>query len=236
MSKIHRKLPRLGLWAGGVVLLCLAAGCSSQPEMRPLPPLDSVRIAPPSDEYRIQPGDVLRVKFPYHPEHDIKLPVRPDGRLTLDVTGEIAVAGLTTSELAKVIDQRSAQFLRDPEATVIVAQLAEQRVYVGGEVRVPGFVPYRPGLTPMQAILDRGGFTDTAQLDSVLYITPGEADYQATRIDMTDVVNYGVAEPVTMSANDVVYVPRTFVGDAGSFVRLYIRDMLPIPARMGFTP
>lgn len=215
---------------------CIFASCASTPSVRPLPPLDSVRSAPSTSEYRLQPGDVLRIRFLYHPEHSIKLPIRPDGNLTLDVTGEMKAAGLTTGEFAALIKGRCSDRLRDPEVTVIVAALSQQQVYVGGEVRVPGFVRYHPGLTPMQAILDRGGFTDTAQIDSVLHLTPGEADYQATRIDMRDVLSHGVQEPLVLSANDVVYVPRTFIGDAGAFVRNYIRDMLPIPARMGFAP
>jgi hypothetical protein len=88
----------------------------------------------------------------------------------------------------------------------------------------------------MQAILDRGGFTDTARIDSVLYITLSENEYQGMRIDLTDVVEHGVPEPLVLGANDVLYVPRTFIGNAAVFVRLYIRNVLPIPPRFGFTP
>jgi polysaccharide export outer membrane protein len=219
-----------------VVALLALGGCAQSPAVQPLPPLDSVRVVAVSSEYRIQGGDVLRIKFAYHPEHDVKLPVRPDGKITLDVTGEIDAGGLTAAELEAVIKARSSRRLREPEVSVIVAQLGEQKVYVGGEVRVPGFVAYRPGLTPLQAIFDRGGFTDTARVDSVLHITPGETEYQATRLDLTEAVDHGMAEPVLLVANDVVYVPRTWVGDAGSFVQLYIRNLLPIPPRFGFSP
>ncbi len=211
-------------------------GCVHRRPAPPLPPLDSVRPVAPAGEYRIQSGDILRIKFAYHHAHDVKLPVRPDGKIALDVTGEIQAAGLTARELEQEIARRASETLREPEVTVIVAELAQQKVYVGGEVRAPGFVAYRPGLTPMQAILDRGGFTDTARIDSVLYITPGEEEYRALRLDLTDVVEHGASEPVTLGANDVIYVPRTFIGDAGTFVRLYIRNLLPIPTRVGLVP
>jgi len=223
----------LGVFVPGVVS---SLGCFHRKPAPPLPPLDSVRTVAPTGDYKIQSGDILRIKFAYHPDHDIKLPVRPDGKIALDVTGEIMAAGLTTAELEQEIARRASETLREPEVTVIVAELAQQKVYVGGEVRAPGFVTYRPGLTPMQAILDRGGFTDTARIDSVLYITPGEEEYRALRLDLTDVVEHGASEPLTLSANDVVYVPRTFIGDAGAFVRLYIRNLLPIPARVGLVP
>jgi protein involved in polysaccharide export with SLBB domain len=183
--------------------------------------------------YRLQPGDVVRVKFLYHPEMDIKLPIRPDGSITLQLGGEIHAAGLRTAELEQVIKERTSDRLRNPEISVIVAQLAEQKVYVGGEVRLPGFVPYQPGMSPLQAIMDRGGFTDTARLDSVLRLSGAEHDYQGTRLDFTKPLSEGTREDMHLGAGDVVYVPRTFIGDVGSFVKLYIRNLLPTTPRVG---
>jgi protein involved in polysaccharide export with SLBB domain len=203
----------------------------------PLPPLEvapepGVAAEAPA-EYRLQPGDILRVKFLYHPELDIKVPIRPDGVLTLQLAGDIHAAGLRTTELERVIKERTSDRLRDPEISVIVAQLAEQKVYVGGEVRVPGFVPYHAGLSPLQAIMDRGGFTDTARLDSVLRVSGAQNDYQGTRLDFTNPLSEGAPERVHLAAGDVLYVPRTFIGDVDSFVQLYIRGILPTVPRVG---
>jgi protein involved in polysaccharide export with SLBB domain len=211
-------------------------GCGGQDRYQPLPPLDSVRVAPPPGVYYLFPGDDLRVKFEFHPEHDTRVVVRPDGKIALDVTGEIQAQGLTTQELADLIKEKSSVRLREPEVTVLVVQLGERKVWVGGQVRAPGFVAYQPGLTASQAIMNCGGFTDTAQVDSVLHIAQGDAGYMSTRVDLTDVVEYGAPDPVVLSANDQLFVPRTFVGDAGSFVQLYIRNLLPIPPRFGFGP
>jgi protein involved in polysaccharide export with SLBB domain len=184
--------------------------------------------------YRVRPGDLLRVKFLYHPELDTKVPVRPDGDITLQVAGNVRVAGLTTTEIEDIVKQRTSDRLREPEVSVILADLADQRVYVGGEVRVPGFVVFSAGMTPLQAIMDRGGFTDTARLDSVLRLTPAHPEYRATRLDFTHPLEEGSAEWTVLSGGDVLYVPRTFIGDVGTFVRLYIRDILPVPPRVGF--
>jgi protein involved in polysaccharide export with SLBB domain len=183
--------------------------------------------------YRLQSGDILLVKFLYHPELDIKVAIRPDGDVTLQLAGEIHAAGLHTTELEQVIKERTSDRLRDPEVSVIVAQLAEQKVYVGGEVRVPGFVPYHAGMSPLQAIMDRGGFTDTARLDSVLRLSGPENDYQGARLDFTKPLSGGAPERVHLAAGDVLYVPRTFIGDVDSFVKLYIRDILPTTPRIG---
>jgi protein involved in polysaccharide export with SLBB domain len=211
-------------------------GCGASEPPQPLPPLDSVRVAPPPDQYRLAPGDDLRVKFEFHPEHDTRVVVRPDGKIALDVTGDVQAEGLTTKELEQRIKEVSSERLREPEVTVIVVQLGERKVWVGGQVRVPGFVPYYPGLTASQAIMNCGGFTDTAQVDSVLHISQADTGYTASRVDLTSVIEYGAPDPVVLAANDQIFVPRTFVGDAGAFVQIYIRNLLPIPPRFGFGP
>jgi polysaccharide export outer membrane protein len=218
-----------------LVSLALAACARQTPVIVPLPPLDAPAqpVSVDEAEYRLQTGDLLRVKFLYHPELDVKVPVRPDGAITLQVGGEIHAAGLTTGQLENIIKERSADRLRDPEVAVMVAQLGDRKVYVFGEVRVPGFVPYRPGISVLQAIGDRGGFTDTARIDSVLRMSPSKGEYQGTRLDLSKPLSDGTPEETELGAGDVLFVPRTFIGDVNSFVRLYIRGLLPIEPRVG---
>jgi protein involved in polysaccharide export with SLBB domain len=218
----------------GAVLLLNA--CARQTTVVvPLPPLDTAQqpTEEKEAEYRLKSGDLLRVKFLYHPELDLKVPIRPDGGITLQVAGDIHAAGLTTTELEKVIKERTSDRLREPEVSVMVAQLGDRKVYVGGEVRIPGFVVFRQGMSPLQAIVDRGGFTDTARIDSVLRLSPAQGDYQGTRLDLSKPLEDGRTEGVRLAAGDVLYVPRTFIGDVNSFVRLYIRGLLPIEPRVG---
>jgi protein involved in polysaccharide export with SLBB domain len=225
-------------WMGVVLSLPIAVCACGRQAMQPvpLPPLDlpsDSAAAGESGTYRIQPGDLLRVKFLYHPELDIKVPVRPDGDITLQMGGDIHAAGLTTPELEKIIKDRTSDRLREPEISVLVAQLADRKIYVGGEVKAPGFVAFHEGMSPLQAVMDRGGFTDTARVDSVLRLSPSRNDYQGTRLDFTKPLSTGVPEQTRLAAGDVLYVPRTFIGDVDSFVRLYIRGVLPIPPRVG---
>jgi protein involved in polysaccharide export with SLBB domain len=225
-------------WMGVVLSLPIAMYACGWHAMQsvPLPPLDmpldSAALGEPGT-YRIQPGDLLRVKFLYHPELDLKVPVRPDGDITLQMGGDIHAAGLTTAELEKVIKDRTSDRLREPEISVLVAQLADRKIYVGGEVKAPGFVAFHEGMTPLQAVIDRGGFTDTARIDSVLRLSPMRNDYQGTRLDFTKPLSAGIPEQTRLAAGDVLYVPRSFIGDVDSFVRLYIRGVLPIPPRIG---
>ena len=225
------------MWTALGVASLWTAACASRTPLAALPPLDAPRSARFTSaelgEYRLRPGDLLRVKYLYHPELDVKTAVRPDGIVTLQIAGDIEAAGSTTTDLARTIAQRTSDRLRDPEVSVMVAEVAERKIYVGGEVRVPGFVPYRPGMSPLQAIMDRGGFTDTARTDSVLRVSAAEDDYQGTRLDLRPALVAGTPDGVQLLAGDVLFVPRTFIGDVNAFVRLYLRGVLPVEPRIG---
>ncbi len=187
-------------------------------------------------DYKLLAGDKLDIKFPYHHAEDTQIPVRPDGKISLDVTGEIMAEGLTPEQLADVIKERSARFLKNPEVVVIVTAIGDRRVYVGGEVNRPGFVTIQEGMTPLQAVMAVGGFKDSALKSDVLYIARDQTgEYHASRVDLQDVVTNGSPESVRLVANDVVYVPKTRIANAGQFVKEYIRDLLPVESRAGAT-
>ena len=174
------------------------------------------------------------MRFPFQSDMDEALPVRPDGRISLGATGELEVVGLTPPELERLIVHKSSTRLRNPEVTVIVTKVGEQRVYVGGEVAKPGYVVLRPGMTPLQAVLESGGFRKTAKRDSVLLLTPGPEDsFAAARLDMAQVVDAGVPERVRLHANDVVYVPPTWISNMDDVVDQYVRGLIPSLPRVG---
>ena len=184
-------------------------------------------------QYRLEPGDVLRIKFIYQPEMDVKVEIDPDGNIAIPGIGEVQARGKTAEELAADVQTLASVNLRDPEVTVIVAQLGPRKIYVGGEVRLPGPVLFRVGMTPMQAILDRGGFTEVARIDSVLHVSSKGNSVDASRLDFSGEIKQGSPELQILAVNDVIYVPRTFIGDANAFVRLYIRGLMPTMPRFG---
>ncbi|MEW6269376.1 MAG: polysaccharide biosynthesis/export family protein [Thermodesulfobacteriota bacterium] len=184
--------------------------------------------------YRLAPGDLIDVKFPYHPEENERVPVRPDGRIGLQVIGDVMAAGLTVKELEQVVVEKSSVTLRDPVVSIVIAQLAEHKVYVGGQVAKPGFVTYREGLTPLQAIVERGGFVDDANTDEVLHISRVGEQVQSQRLDLEAVLDGESTEQVVMAPDDIIIVPRTFIGEADVWVDQWIRGLLPTVPRPGF--
>lgn len=232
--------PRTLIMLAGALLIGTLLGCAAKPTQAPLPPV-AEPLSPSlvdTGQYRLEPGDVLRVKFIYQPEMDVKVQIDPNGNIAIPGVGELQASGKTAEDLAADIRTLSSTNLRNPEVSVIVAELGPRKVYVGGEVRLPGPVVYRVGMTPLQAIMDRGGFTEVARIDSVLHVTSKGNTVEATRLDFSGQLIQGSPELNTLAVNDVIYVPRTFIGDADAFVRLYIRDMMPLVPRIGvgFSP
>ena len=219
-----------------LVAFLVIVACSNPvahiPEINP----EQLRATPIKDPvptertYKMVPYDLIMVRFTYHPEQDPKTPVavRPDGNITLDGVGSIRAAGLTPEELGKEIAAKSSKRLKDPEVIVTITQFAQRRVYVGGQVRTPGIVEFKGEMTPVQAIFERGGFTDDAQKDSVILIRDsGGVEPIVGRINATQSLENGMPEKITLVTNDVLYVPMSGIGRADLWVKQHLRDILP---------
>ena len=187
--------------------------------------------APPpvidAEYYRLAPGDVIDVTFPFHPDEDLRAPIRNDGRFNLPITGDLMAAGYTPEDLRRVIVEKASVRLKGPVVNVTVVQLAEHRVFVTGQVARPGFTFYRPGMTAMQAIVERGGFIDDAKTDEIVHIHRVNGEVRNTKIDLKAIYESGGDDTTEMSPNDILVVPRTWVGDADVFVDQWIRGLLP---------
>lgn len=193
-------------------------------------PSEQKPTAPPIEGYRLQPYDIITVKYTYHQEQDPKGPIAisPDGNILLEGIGSIQAFGLTTGELGKIIAEKSSTRLKDPEVIVTVAQYSPKKVYVGGEVKNPGIVVVQEGMTPLQAIFDRGGFTTSAQMDSVILIRDAASgNPKIGRMNMTSALENATAEQVTLLSNDVIYVPMSGIGRADLWVKQHIKDLIP---------
>jgi protein involved in polysaccharide export with SLBB domain len=185
---------------------------------------------PSAERYRLVPYDFINVKYTYHPERDPKvaLPIRPDGNITLEGIGSISAAGLTPEQLANIIAEKSSGRLKDPEVIVTIAQYAPRKIYVGGEVKAPGIVNLQEIMTPLQAIFDRGGFTTTAQVDSVILIRDAASgNPQIGRINIDQAMEAAVPEQITLLPNDVLYIPKTGIGRATEWVRQHLKELIP---------
>jgi protein involved in polysaccharide export with SLBB domain len=186
---------------------------------------------PPTEQtYKMVPYDLITIRFTYHPEQDLKTPIviRPDGHITLDGIGALQAAGRTPEEFGKEIAAKSSTRLRNPEVLVTVTQYAPRKVYVGGQVKSPGIAQFQGEITPLQAILERGGFTNEAQVDSVILIrNTGGPEPIIGRINTIQGLEDGIPEKITLLTNDILYVPMSGIARADLWVKQHLNDIIP---------
>jgi protein involved in polysaccharide export with SLBB domain len=214
------------------ILLPLLWGCGAPITVPPLSLGEIPRIEAignyPHQIYRIEPGDTIRIQYTFHREMDQEEVVRPDGKIAAKLVGEIMVSGMTPEQLETLLVGRTADQLRNPEVVVGITRFGEKSVFVGGEVGKPGLVPYREGLSPLQAITAAGGFRTTARTDSVILVRTGEGDaFVSRKLNLAATVTDGIKEPISLAPHDVLYVPRTEIAEANLWVQQHITRMFP---------
>ena len=120
-------------------------------------------------QYHIGVDDLLEVSVWNNPDLSVKVPVRPDGRITVPLIGDVVAGGKTPDQVSADIKERLKSFIRDPQVAVIVTELRSHeyllRVRVTGAVRNPVSIPYHQGMTVLDAVLAAGGITEFAAPD-----------------------------------------------------------------------
>ena len=185
----------------------------------------------PTLEYLIQAGDELEVKFLYNPELNEKLPVRPDGRISLPIVKEVMVVGMSPQKLEELLTQKYKDELKKPDITVIVRSFSAQKVFVDGEVLRAGLVPLTGPLTVMQAISQAGGLKDTARRTQVLVIRQNpDGPFFTSVLDLTKAIDgTDKRQDIALMPYDIVYVPKSAIANVNLFVEQYISKNIPYP-------
>lgn len=195
--------------------------------MTHLPPITSEQAEPSEAyEYRIGGSDVLSIKFFYTPELNEEVAVRPDGRLSLQLVGEIVVAGRTPDEVSRELTERYAKHLSRPEVAVIVKTFGSQRAFVGGEVKAPGMVAVDGKTDLAGAVFQAGGALDTAETSTVVLLRRGASGREVYRVDLASALEGAAPMPV-LRPYDVIYVPKSVIAQVGMYVELYINKIIP---------
>ena len=132
--------------------------------------LPIVQVAYGDSEFRLGPDDVIEVSVYQEKELSATVPVRPDGKISIPLIGEMPASGKTATELQKEISQRYAKFIAEPAVTVVVKEVNSPKVSVLGEVKNPGMYKIKDRATVLDAIAMAGGTTDYAKKDKVTLI------------------------------------------------------------------
>jgi polysaccharide biosynthesis/export protein len=163
-----------------------------------------------SEDYRIGEGDVLQINVLGEPTASVgSAVVRTDGKISMPLIKEIAVAGLTPTEVEKIITEQLSKMIRVPDVTVIVAQSNSQRIFMVGAVKKEGPLHYTYRMTVMQAISEAGGLTDYAKRKRIYVIRDDKGRQFQFHFDYDAVMKGQHMETnMTLQPGDTVVVPH----------------------------
>jgi polysaccharide biosynthesis/export protein len=210
----------------GIAALAVVAGCESDssefqsttPPVQHSPQPVTAGVAAAMAElptnnpatYVLREGDVLKITFPGSPNLNSVQPIRTDGKISLQLVGEVQAAGLTPENLQHKLMDLYAPQLSQKELTVEV-QSSSFPVYVTGTVLRPGKIVSDHPITALEAIMEAGGPDYTkANLKNVSVIRQEGNQTKIYKLNLKRVMDGQVSEPFYMKPSDIIFVPEKF--------------------------
>jgi polysaccharide export outer membrane protein len=218
--------------------------------------LQAMAGSPGQRDYLLQPNDDIEVKFPWYPQFNEVLRLRPDGKIALQLVGTLVAEGLSPEELQADLRSRYAKFLKSPELSVIVRSVTTQnvrvpggtgraglaglqpvviarsfqapQVFVGGEVGRPGVLAFRPGLSLVQALVEAGGQLPSGDIGQLLVLRRGPDD-QAQSLHPAlgaDFLQHPDRD-LLLQPFDVVLLPKSDVASLADRLNQYVFNLFP---------
>jgi polysaccharide export outer membrane protein len=190
------------------VLLGMPMGCASVPKEA----LDEA-TRPVSKEFLLGPEDVLEVTVWRNQDLSRIVVVRPDGKISLPLIGDVQASGLNSSQVAAKIAARLTEFKENPNVSVSLKEVNSYFIFVLGEVLKPGKYPLKSYATVLQGVSMAGGFTQFASKNRMQIIrtyTNGDGNEHQTRIPVPYnemVSGKGKIENFTLKSGDTIVVP-----------------------------
>ncbi len=164
-------------------------------------------------EYRVGIDDVVEINVWRNPELSISVPVRPDGKISMPLIGDLTAAGLTPEDVSTSIKARLKNYIRDPNVTVIIKELKSHEyltlVRVTGAVNNPLSLNYRQGMTALDAVLAAGGLNDYASADKTKLYRVIDGKTHIIYIHLNDILNKGLLKTnIELRPRDIIAVPE----------------------------
>ena len=192
-------------------MLCVLASVLGQaiPAAWAAPPVPPTASSP---DYVIGPGDALQIFVWRNPELTTSVPVRPDGKISTPLVEDMPAVGKTPTQLARDIEKVLAVYVKQPQVNVIVTQPASaySQVKVIGQVLHAAAVPYREGMTVMDAVLAVGGLTTFAAGNRAQLVRTVGGKQIELHVKLDALLNHGdMSQNLPVRPGDVLVVPES---------------------------
>lgn len=173
----------------------------------------SVTTTASVEEYLLGVTDVVRVSVWRNEDLSVEVPVRPDGKISVPLVGDVQASGRTPQALADDIESGLARYIRQPQVSIVVTSMGSHeytdRVRVTGAVEQPVSVPHRAGMTVLDIVLGAGGTTPFAALNKSMLYRKIDGEVVAIPIKLEDILNNGdVSTNYAIRPGDILSIPE----------------------------
>ncbi len=170
-------------------------------------------MAPPtaysdSSDYKIKAADLLLVSVWKEEDLQLETIVRPDGKFSFPLAGEIRAQGRTISEVQESVTEAIKQYIPDPVVTVILRQSLGNRVFVLGQVNRPGEFPLSQDMDVLQALALGGGLATFADRKDIKILRRTENGQSSIPFNYKSAINGSdLGQNILLEPGDIVVVP-----------------------------
>jgi protein involved in polysaccharide export with SLBB domain len=185
--------------------------------------------------YHMAPGDTIEVRYFFNPELNEQVQIRPDGRISLQLIGEVTLSGRTVSEAVAMINESAVRVITTPSVSIQVRSFAGLKVFVTGEVTRPGPIALPGQMTLVEAIGEAGGRRPTAGKTVVVIRRNNEGRPEGVRLSPYRGDREGPDAAFALQPFDVVMVPESKVTRLDRWVDQHIKQLNPVMLSAGFT-
>ncbi len=189
---------------------CASPGASSPEKIQRALAVDTVNSV---EQYILGATDVVRVSVWRNDDLSISVPVRPDGKISVPLAGDVQASGKAPEELAYDIEQRLESFIREPQVSVVVTSMGSHefsdRVRVTGAVTQPTSVPHRSGMTVLDMVLNSGGLSPFAAPNNSMLYRLIDGEMVAIPVKLDDILTRGdISTNYRLRPGDILTVPE----------------------------
>jgi polysaccharide export outer membrane protein len=193
-----------------VTVAILLAACGS-PRGAKMAPVEIPAYS--EEEYKIGVGDTITIEVWGNDKLSVGVPVRPDGKISMSLIGDVLAAETSAESLAELIEEKLTAFIKNPQVTVIVSNPSsadfQSRVRVTGAVNSPQSVPFRKGITVLDLVLMAGGVNQFAIPSNAKLYRKVSGEVKVYGVNLDDILKYGKLETNYMlMPSDIITVPE----------------------------
>jgi polysaccharide export outer membrane protein len=184
-----------------------------------------------AETYLLEAPDEIEISVLPQAELNRTVTIRPDGKISLPLIGDLFVEGMSTEMLSQELTERFSKYVKNASVSVIVTGFNSKKVYVVGEVFVQGAIPYSGTTTVFEAVEEAGSFTRRASLGRVILVRGDLDNPQVIDVNLKDVVVKGIKRnDLHLQPNDIVFVPPNGFAKAGYAVEQVLFPFMPVLA------